>query len=120
MPSKRPAKVTLQKVFKSDPKENLVTAGLPRNNGLKKEDLMKNKRGKVVSIAASQRSKAKYEGSDLNKWMKCVRQVHIAPISLAGRVTHALLRSVASVRSAVITMWPLSSRGARSRRGPRQ
>merc|ERR1712151_891328 len=42
--------------------------------GLKKENLKKNKGGKVVSKAMSERAKKAYAGSALQKWGKAVTQ----------------------------------------------
>merc|ERR1712151_576578 len=40
--------------------------------GLRKSQIMKNKRGKVVSKAMSEMSRKKYKGSKLEAWMKAV------------------------------------------------
>merc|ERR1719517_121424 len=42
--------------------------------GLKKENLKKNKEGKIVSKKASESSKKRYAGSALQKWGKAVAQ----------------------------------------------
>merc|ERR1719221_1829242 len=42
--------------------------------GLKKENLKKNKAGKIVSKKASESSKKRYAGSALQKWGKAVAQ----------------------------------------------
>ena len=70
--SSKPKRVSMSAVWKSDDKDNLKTVGLPKNNGLGKADLIKNKRGKIVSKEASERSAAAYKGSELEKWQKCV------------------------------------------------
>merc|ERR1711934_773219 len=40
------------------------------NSGLKKNDLTKNKSGKIVSKKSSAASKKRYQGSRIQKWMK--------------------------------------------------
>jgi hypothetical protein len=42
--------------------------------GLKKENLKKNKAGRIVSKAASENAKKRYAGSALQKWVKAVQQ----------------------------------------------
>merc|ERR1719491_1404879 len=42
--------------------------------GLKKENLKKNKAGKIVSKKASDRAKKAYVGSAIHKWTKAVQQ----------------------------------------------
>merc|ERR1712151_1032436 len=44
------------------------------SGGLKKENLKKNKQGKIVSKKASDRSKKAFAGSALQKWGKAVQQ----------------------------------------------
>merc|ERR1712194_882565 len=54
----------------------MVLRGSKEKNsgGLKKENLKKNKAGKIVSKKASERSKKAYVGSALQKWAKAVQQ----------------------------------------------
>merc|ERR1719367_1932594 len=40
-------------------------------SGLKKTDLIKSKRGKIVSKKSSAAAKKKYQGSKVQKWIKC-------------------------------------------------
>merc|ERR1719343_1054211 len=55
------------------------------SGGLKKENLKKNKTGKIVSKKASDRSKKAYVGSALQKWCKAVQAAKKA-LNLKGFV----------------------------------
>lgn len=73
MPSiPRVKRVSFASVWKSD--DGRKTQGLKSMNGLGKDDLVKNKRGKIVSKEASERCKKNYEGSDAQRWIKCSQQ----------------------------------------------
>merc|ERR1712062_5477 len=48
------------------------------SGGLKKEDLIRNKNGKVVSKKASLRAKAAYKKNNLGAWTKAVQQARAA------------------------------------------
>merc|ERR1712087_1065242 len=55
------------------------------SGGLKKENLRKNKAGRIVSKAASDRAKKAYAGSAIQKWTKAVQQAR-KELNLKGMV----------------------------------
>merc|ERR1719469_890632 len=59
---------------------NVKTSG-----GLKKDNLKKNKEGRIVSKAASDRAKKAYAGSAIQKWNKAVQQAKKA-LNMSGMV----------------------------------
>merc|ERR1712087_209072 len=55
------------------------------SGGLKKENLKKNSKGKIVSKARSERAKKAYAGSALQKWAKACQQAR-KELDLKGMV----------------------------------
>merc|ERR1719491_1341166 len=55
------------------------------SGGLKKDNLKKNKEGRIVSKAASDRAKKAYVGSAIQKWNKAVQQAKKA-LNMSGMV----------------------------------
>merc|ERR1740139_833700 len=80
------AKVMKAKVMKKAMKKSVIARGkrakvmvlrgskVKTSGGLTKENLRKNKAGKVVSKAASDHAKKAYVGSALQKWIQAVQQ----------------------------------------------
>merc|ERR1719148_481704 len=80
------AKAMKAKVMKKAMKKSVVARGkmakamvlrgskVKTGGGLKKENLRKNAAGKIVSKAASDRSKKNYIGSAFQKWTQAVQQ----------------------------------------------
>merc|ERR1719444_413600 len=71
------------------------------SGGLKKENLKKNKAGKIVSKAMSENSKKKYAGSAIQKWTKAVQKelnitgfVPVGGKSAQGRALHAKAKAL--------------------------
>merc|ERR1711976_92882 len=91
------AKAKVMKAMKKAMKKSIVAKGklakamvlrgskVKTGGGLKKENLKKNKAGKIVSKAASERAKKAYAGSAIQKWISAV-QTAKKELGLSGMV----------------------------------
>merc|ERR1711957_974062 len=91
------AKVMKAKVMKKAMKKSVIASGkmakamvlrgskVKTGGGLKKENLRKNKAGRIVSKAASDRAKKAYVGSAIQKWTQAVQQAR-KELNLKGMV----------------------------------
>merc|ERR1719245_218097 len=64
----------VSKIAKGKFARSLVFKGIKEKTktGLQRQDLMKNRSGKIVSKKASAAAKKRYQGSQLQKWIKAV------------------------------------------------
>merc|ERR1719436_810345 len=104
--SMKPMKKVVSKIAKGKRAKSAVFSGRKEktSGGLKRGDLIKNKRGKVVSRAASARSKRAFASSGLKAWAdacKAARKalgltgfVSIGGKSAAGKALYAKAKSL--------------------------
>merc|ERR1719491_691906 len=89
------------------------------SGGLKKENLRKNKAGKIVSKAASDRAKKAYVGSPIHKWTLAVQQAK-KELKMKGMVFVGGKTPILGLKKRLALSVLLSKMHASSRRYPFQ